>query len=161
MKAAQTAVGFFVTMGITLLASCGHEVNSRSFSLMLNGLLNHSVPELSVAEISKCRDCVFLDAREHKEFDVSHVQNAVWVGYKTFNVETIRRLAKNKKIVVYCSIGYRSEKIAEKLLKAGYTDVSNLYGGIFEWVNAGNAVYKTTKLLRMKYMPIARPGAGG
>jgi rhodanese-related sulfurtransferase len=109
---------------------------------MLNGLLNHSVPEITVGATNRCENCVFLDAREQNEFDVSHIQHAVWVGYKTFDVETIRNIAKNKKIVVYCSVGYRSEKVAEKLLKAGYTDVSNLYGGIFEWVNAGNIVYK-------------------
>ena len=46
---------------------------------------------------------------------------------------------KNKTIVVYCSIGYRSEKIAEKLRRKGYT-VFNLYGGIFDWKNKGNTV---------------------
>ena len=142
MKSVHTISEFLATITITLLCSCGHEVNSRSYSLMLNGLLNHSVPEVSVAATSRCNDCVFLDAREQKEFNVSHLQNAVWVGYKTFDVKTIRDIPKNKKIIVYCSVGYRSEKIAEKLLKAGYTNVSNLYGGIFEWVNAGNMVYK-------------------
>ena len=37
--------------------------------------------------------------------------------------------------MVYCSIGIRSEDISEKLKKAGYTNVYNLYGGIFEWKN--------------------------
>jgi hypothetical protein len=36
---------------------------------------------------------------------------------------------------LYCSIGYRSEKIGEKLKDAGYTNVQNLFGSIFEWVN--------------------------
>lgn len=51
---------------------------------------------------------------------------------------------------MYCSIGYRSEKIAKKLLENGYDNVSNLYGGIFEWANQGNKVYndygETTKV---------------
>jgi len=38
-------------------------------------------------------------------------------------------------MVVYCSIGYRSEKIGEKLLRLGYKNVYNLYGSIFEWAN--------------------------
>ena len=45
---------------------------------------------------------------------------------------------------MYCSVGYRSEKISEKLIAAGFTDVSNLYGGIFEWVNIGRPVYKAS-----------------
>ena len=38
---------------------------------------------------------------------------------------------------MYCSVGYRSEKVSEKLIKAG----SNMYGSIFEWVNQGRPVY--------------------
>ena len=47
---------------------------------------------------------------------------------------------KNAPIIVYCSVGYRSEKISEKLLAAGYKNVENLYGGIFEWKNKRNTV---------------------
>lgn len=40
--------------------------------------------------------------------------------------------------MVYCSVGYRSEKVGEQLQRAGYTQVRNLYGGLSEWMNAGN-----------------------
>ena len=36
---------------------------------------------------------------------------------------------------MYCSLGIRSETVGEKLKAAGYTNVYNLYGGIFEWKN--------------------------
>jgi len=42
---------------------------------------------------------------------------------------------KDAPIVIYCSVGYRSEKIGEKLQKAGYKNVINLWGGIFDWAN--------------------------
>ena len=42
---------------------------------------------------------------------------------------------------MYCSVGYRSERIGEKLIKEGYSNVFNLYGGIFDWVNNDNPVY--------------------
>jgi len=42
--------------------------------------------------------------------------------------------------LVYCSVGYRSERIGEHLLELGFTDVHNLYGGIFEWINKGYGV---------------------
>ena len=45
-------------------------------------------------------------------------------------------------VVLYCTVGSRSEKIAGKLLAAGYKNVYNLYGGIFEWINERNPVYK-------------------
>jgi hypothetical protein len=57
------------------------------------------------------------------------------VGYKDFELSRLERIDKNSPIVVYCSVGYRSEKVAEKLLAAGYPHAANLYGGIFEWVN--------------------------
>ena len=43
--------------------------------------------------------------------------------------------------MVYCSLGVRSEDIAEQLKKAGYNKVKNLYGGIFEWKNNGFPIY--------------------
>ncbi len=44
---------------------------------------------------------------------------------------------KNATYVVYCSVGVRSEKIGKKLMDLGYTDVKNLSGGMFKWINEG------------------------
>ena len=78
-----------------------------------------------------------LYTRERKEFKVSHIENAIHVGFDKFNSKNVSEILKDKNalIVVYCSIGVRSEKIGEKLLKLGYKNVFNLYGGIFEWKN--------------------------
>ena len=103
--------------------------------MMLSKLLNHNVNEVSVTDIKLNDKVVYLDAREKNEYKVSHVKNAIWVGYDKFQEDSIKGLAKDKKIIVYCSVGYRSEKITEKLIKMGYTNVSNLYGGLFEWSN--------------------------
>ena len=43
-------------------------------------------------------------------------------------------------VILYCSVGYRSEKAGEKLLEKGYKNVLNLHGGIFEWKNSGYEV---------------------
>jgi rhodanese-related sulfurtransferase len=81
---------------------------------------------------------ILLDAREKEEFKLSHLKNAIYVGYNHFNLkETIIQLPKDEstKIVVYCSLGIRSETIAHKLIQEGYKNVFNLYGGIFKWKN--------------------------
>ncbi|WP_435261184.1 rhodanese-like domain-containing protein [Tenacibaculum sp. nBUS_03] len=86
---------------------------------------------------------ILLDSREPEEFEISHINNSICVGYNHFNMkETIKKLPTNKntKIIVYCSLGIRSEDIAEKLKKAGYTNIYNLYGGIFDWKNQGKTV---------------------
>ena len=72
---------------------------------------------------------------------MSHLKDAKHVGYNNFEMKSVKDIPLDQSIVVYCAVGYRSEKIAEKLVKAGYKNVSNLYGGIFEWVNEGNPVY--------------------
>ena len=108
---------------------------------MLDKLLSHSVEEVSAGELKTTEQVVLLDAREKKEYDVSKIADAIWVGYDDFDLTRVEGIDKNKEIVVYCSVGYRSEKVAEKLLAAGYKDVKNLYGGIFSWVNRERKVY--------------------
>ncbi len=131
-------------VGLLLLwATAGYgQVKSTPFRLMLNTLLQHSVPETGVRFAAEhFSELVFLDAREVREYAVSHLDGAIHVGYDHFDREKIAGLDRNSRIVVYCSVGYRSEKIAEKLLVDGFKNVSNLYGGIFEWVNQGHPVY--------------------
>ena len=109
---------------------------------VLKKLNRESVPYIKVNEIKSEDNIVFLDAREPKEFNVSHIENAINVGYNKFESENITSILedKNAKIVVYCSVGVRSERIGEKLLKLGYKNVYNLFGGIFEWKNNGQKV---------------------
>lgn len=80
---------------------------------------------------------VILDTRGYDEFKVSHIPNARWVGYNRFSIEKVKDISKGDTVYVYCSIGYRSEKIGEKLKSAGYKYVFNVYGGIFDWANNG------------------------
>ena len=81
-----------------------------------------------------------LDTRTKEEYKVSHLPNARWVGYDDFDIKRVADIPKNENIVVYCSVGVRSEKVGEKLLVAGYQHVHNLNGSLFEWVNEGNSV---------------------
>ncbi len=117
------------------------KVDNTAYDLMLSGLLSHSVEEISVEEVAVSDNILFVDAREKNEYKVSHLKDAVWVGYDRLNLKPLKEVNKNKEVIVYCSVGYRSEKVAEKLKAQGFTNVKNLYGGIFEWVNKGNTVY--------------------
>lgn len=123
-------------------SSASGQVKSASYRAMLKSLLNHSVPEIQVqTAVRDTADILFLDAREPKECAVSRIKGAIEVGYDHFDSTKLADIPKDRRIVVYCSVGYRSEKVTEKLLAAGYRNVSNLYGGIFEWVNQGNPVF--------------------
>ena len=106
-----------------------------------------NVPYMSVETLALPNTkAVLLDAREDKEYKVSHIKEAICVGYDAFKLEeTLAKLPRDisTKIVVYCSIGIRSETIAHILIKEGYTNVYNLYGGIFEWKNKRYQVIDT------------------
>ncbi len=90
-----------------------------------------------LVDIQNNPSVVLLDTREKKEFEVSHIKGALYAGYKNFNLQKVSKNIKSKdtQIIVYCSLGVRSEDIAEILQKAGYTNIKNLYGGIFNWKN--------------------------
>lgn len=81
-----------------------------------------------------------LDTRQEKEFAISHLQGAEFVDYDAFEIESVEHIPQGATVVVYCSVGYRSERIGEKLQEAGYNTVYNLYGGIFQWKNEGEDV---------------------
>lgn len=119
------------------------EVRSGAYNLMLRGLLSHSVPEMGVEELVEASaQFQLLDARSREEYAVSHLPGAAWVGYENWGAERVAELSRKDTLVVYCSVGYRSEKIAERLQELGFKKVYNLYGGLFEWVNQGHPVQR-------------------
>ncbi|KAA3620759.1 MAG: rhodanese-like domain-containing protein [Bacteroidetes bacterium] len=114
---------------------------NENFDKKVNQLLSYTVPVMDVDKLQQLQDdVIILDAREREEYDISHIKGAQYIGYKKLEKDKLTSIPKDTKIVVYCSVGYRSEKIGERLQKMGYTNVHNLYGSIFEWVNRGNPV---------------------
>ncbi|MDC0313830.1 rhodanese-like domain-containing protein [Flavobacteriales bacterium] len=81
-----------------------------------------------------------LDAREEKEYEVSHLPKSQYIGFYNFDSKSVSLIKKTDTIYIYCSIGFRSEKIGERIQKMGFNNVFNIYGGIFNWVNSGYEV---------------------
>ncbi|NND63280.1 MAG: rhodanese-like domain-containing protein [Flavobacteriaceae bacterium] len=120
--------------------------SQRTVDDVLRQYNSGSVPYISVEELrmNQLNDKVMiLDAREMTEYQVSTIPDAKFVGYNDFSVKKISEEIKDKDtpIVVFCSLGIRSETIGEKLKKAGFKQVKNLYGGIIEWKNNGYPVF--------------------
>ncbi len=101
-----------------------------------------TIPYIQIEEFKKLKSPIIFDTREQKEFNVSHIENAYCVGYDNFNAKKVQEKYKNfnDTIIVYCSVGIRSETIGFKLKKIGFKNVFNLYGGIFGWKNNGQEV---------------------
>lgn len=127
----------FILFALLLAASASAQKTLDDLLQLYN---TRSVPYISVEELRMLQlneDIVILDARETNEFETSHIATSQCVGFDQFSAEAVSKKIKDKNtpIVVYCSLGIRSEQVGEKLKKAGYTNVQNLYGGIFEWKN--------------------------
>lgn len=133
----------FLSIFVLLLVFSPNAFAQKKLDKTLKKFNKESVPYIQVEELAEQDSVVLLDAREREEFEVSHLKDALWVGHKAFEIDSIFSSVPNKndEVVVYCSIGVRSENIGEKLIKAGYTNVKNLYGGIFEWKNRGYPVF--------------------
>lgn len=85
---------------------------------------------------------LILDARSQEEYAVSHIKLAQWIDSTHQAIPVLSEVPLDTPIVVYCSIGYRSAKIAQQLSLAGYQNVFNLSGGIFQWANKGKPIFK-------------------
>ena len=106
-------------------------------------MYRHTVPLIRPAALDSLQQqqtVVLLDTRSQEEYRVSHLPDARFVNYDTFKPEDVQDIAKEAPVVVYCAVGYRSERVGEQLQQAGYQHVQNLYGGIFEWKNEGRKV---------------------
>ena len=86
-----------------------------------------------------------LDVREPAEFAVSHLPGAIHVSPDAKIDNVLAKLDRARPVVTYCSVGYRSSKMAQRLKAAGLKDVMNLEGSIFAWANEGRVLEKDGK----------------
>ena len=84
---------------------------------------------------------LILDARSQEEYAVSHIKSAQWIEPTNPDISALSEVALDNPIVVYCSVGYRSAKVAQQLHHAGYKNVFNLSGGIFQWANQEKPIF--------------------
>ncbi|HET9377561.1 MAG TPA: rhodanese-like domain-containing protein [Chthoniobacterales bacterium] len=100
-----------------------------------------NVPHVSTKEAARwlATDSapILLDVRTQAEYAVSHLPNAQRIDPDAQVAETLSRLPPDRPIVTYCAVGYRSGKLAQRLIAAGRKNVYNLEGSIFQWANEG------------------------
>lgn len=141
MSLQKTRILFFIIF-LSTFASFGQSV---AYKTLLEGIYDDRFPVIKPTQISNLSNYQILDAREIAEYEVSHLPRAKWVGYDTFDLKNVADLDKNKPILVYCTVGARSQEIGKKLQNAGFTRVYNLYGGIIHWVNENLPVEQNGK----------------
>jgi rhodanese-related sulfurtransferase len=135
---------------ILICLVCVATFGQTDFDNKLKSLYKNTVPRIRtedlIKKINEGNKIILIDTRSPKEFQVSHLPHAQFLDYEKFNYKNPLPIDKNATIVVYCSVGYRSERIGEELLAMGYKNITNLYGGIFDWVNKGQPVVNKSEM---------------
>ena len=88
---------------------------------------------------------VLLDVRTQEEWDVSHLPGAQRVDPASSVSQVVADIPKETPVVTYCAVGYRSGALATKLREAGFTNVRNLEGSIFQWANEHRPLVREDK----------------
>ena len=126
-------------VAVSYLPACGQ----KTYDQKLESLYQHTVPLISAKALDSLqteRSVVLLDTRSPEEYAVSHLPGAQLINYDDFTLDAVEDVPKDAAVIVYCSVGYRSERVGEQMQAAGYQHVQNLYGGIFSWKNEGHTV---------------------
>jgi rhodanese-related sulfurtransferase len=120
-------IGVAMIIGAVLLIPSGQPASEGSLSM-----------EISVEQAAKLREngAFILDVREQSEWDLFHIPGATLIPLGTLP-DKLNSLPKDKTIVVYCRTGHRSASGRDILLKAGFTSVTSMAGGVTEWQSKG------------------------
>ncbi len=96
----------------------------------------------------KGSEIILLDARQPEEYAVSHLRGARLAADESQALRALAGAGTDTRIVTYCSVGYRSAALAERLMANGFNKVENLEGSLFEWANKGLPVYSAGREVR-------------
>lgn len=96
---------------------------------------------LKASEVNDMLDdpqAVFVDMRNHYEYEVGHFDDALEIPADTFREQLpmavdMLQHDKNKKIVMYCTGGIRCEKASAWMRHNGFDNVYHIEGGIIEY----------------------------
>lgn len=104
--------------------------------------VEHVDPAELEGELAGTDPPLLLDVRSSEEFAVSHLPGAVRAETEEQALAALEDVPRDREIVVYCAVGYRSAELAAALEEDGYSNVRNLRGSLFAWANAGRTVVR-------------------
>jgi rhodanese-related sulfurtransferase len=91
-------------------------------------------PEITVAQAAQKRDqgAFFVDVRELSEWTQFHIPGTTLIPLGELP-NRLKDVPKDREVVVVCRSGNRSQQGRDILLKAGYTSVTSMAGGVTQW----------------------------
>ena len=121
---------FILCFLVLFLGGCQHY---ESFDEMAQAMCSGRAKDITFDNVPI--HAQWIDVRSEPEYRVSHLNSARNCELDGNSLHIMNSLDPSRPVVVYCSVGYRSEKAAEYLMDHGFVEVYNLYGGIFKLVN--------------------------
>lgn len=83
-------------------------------------------------------DATLLDVRTKAEFAEGHIAGATVIDWNDPSFSSkVAELDKSKQYLVYCRSGNRSAQAVAAMREMGFTDITELSGGIIAWEKAG------------------------
>jgi rhodanese-related sulfurtransferase len=90
------------------------------------------IKQISPRELGQKKGMMLIDVRTDKEFERGHIPGAAHVPLAEIG-DRVKKLKKDKELVVYCQNGNRSIWAIKRLMGMGYKNLSNLKGGYNAW----------------------------
>jgi len=90
------------------------------------------IKQLTPKELDLKKGMMILDVRTNKEYERGHIPGALHVPLSDIG-DKIKKLKKDKELVVYCQSGNRSIWAIKRLMGMGYKNLFNLKGGYLAW----------------------------
>lgn len=96
--------------------------------------INNINPQEATLLINK-QDAIVVDIRSADEFKKGHIVNAKNITVSQIEEGKFAAIENSKQtpIIVVCATGTRSSGAGEKLAKAGFEQVNNLFSGMSGW----------------------------
>ena len=110
------------------------------FNLLILSILSarvkgaKTISALEMPQLQRNENCVVIDVNLSKDFATSHIPSSINFPLEEISDQNNALLNhKNKTTVLVCQTGTRSAKAAKKLVSLGFSDVTILTGGLFNW----------------------------
>ena len=116
---------FSLVLLLILLPVCANANITRNLS-----------PQEAYAMVDQRSDLFLLDVRTFGEYQQARLDGARLIPIDQF-VKRLAEVPKDRPVLVYCAVGSRSAQVVNYLARQGYSEIYNLYGGIYAWAQKG------------------------
>jgi len=90
------------------------------------------IKQISPRELDQKKGFMLLDVRTDREHRQGHIPGAIHVPLSEVGAR-VKKLKKDKDLIVYCGTGNQSIWAIKRLMGMGYTNLYNLKGGYGAW----------------------------